>query len=101
MSLVKACKVEDLQPGQALKLDRTPPIALFRVEDRFYAIDDTCTHAQSSLSDGYIEGEVVECSFHSARFCLKTGAALSLPATKPVKSYPVRIEAGEVMIEVD
>jgi nitrite reductase/ring-hydroxylating ferredoxin subunit len=101
MPLVRACNVDDLQSGSAIKLETNPPIAVFRVDDKFYATDDTCTHAHSSLSDGYLDGDVVECSFHSARFCVRTGAVLSLPATKPIRTYPVKVEGKEVFVEVD
>ncbi len=76
-------------------------MALFRVGDQFYATDDTCTHAEASLSDGYIDCDVVECPFHSARFCIRTGQALSLPASEPLKRYPVKVEDGLVFVDVD
>jgi nitrite reductase/ring-hydroxylating ferredoxin subunit len=75
-------------------------VALFRVGDQFYATDDICTHAEASLSDGYVDGDVVECPFHSARFCIRTGKALSLPASEPLKTYPVKIEDGAVCVDI-
>lgn len=77
------------------------PIAIIRCGERFYAIDDTCTHEEASLS----EGEVwdydcsVECPLHGARFSLETGEVLALPAILPVKTYPVTVENGEVKID--
>ena len=101
MGLVRACGIEELAEGSAFKLERTPPIAVFRVGENYYAVDDTCTHAQSSLSEGYIEGETVECAFHGARFCLKTGKALSLPASKPLRAYPVKVEGSKIFVEIE
>jgi len=100
MALVRVGAIADIRPGQVVRLDLNPPVAVYRVGDQFYATDDTCTHAQSSLSEGYLEGDVIECVFHSARFCVRTGKALSLPAIKPLKTYPVKIEGAEVFVEV-
>jgi 3-phenylpropionate/trans-cinnamate dioxygenase ferredoxin component len=94
------CAVADIPPATARTLDITPPIAVFNVEGTFYAIDDTCTHEVWSLADGYIHGTHVECALHSARFDLRTGEALCLPATVPVRTYPVKAENGEVFVDV-
>lgn len=100
MAFVKVCDVNDLQPGEALRFEASCPVALFRVEDQFYATDDTCTHAAASLADGYIDGDIVECPFHSARFCIRTGEALSLPASEPLKTYLVKVEDGAVFVDL-
>ena len=101
MALVRVCGLAELANGTAIKLERTLPIAVFRVGDNYYAVDDTCTHAQSSLSEGYIEGETVECAFHGAKFCLKTGKVLSMPASKPLNTYPVKMEGNEIFVEIE
>ena len=101
MAFVKVCDTDRLKSGEALKFDAARPIALFRLGDEFFATDDTCTHAQSSLADGYLDGEVVECAFHGAKFNIKTGKVLSLPATTSLKTYPVKVEDGWVFVEVD
>ena len=101
MALVRVCGIDELADGAAIKLERTPPIAVFRAGANYYAVDDTCTHAQSSLSEGYIDGEVVECAFHGAKFCLKTGKVLSLPASQPLRTYPVKIEGTDILVEVE
>ena len=101
MAVVRVCGIEELADGSALKVERTPPIAVFRVGASYYAVDDTCTHAQSSLSDGYIDGDVVECAFHGAKFCVRTGKVLSLPATQPLKTFAVKVEDGSVFVDPD
>jgi len=101
MAFVKVCSVNDLKPGEAFRFAASRPVALFRVDDQFYATDDTCTHAEASLSDGYIDGDIVECPFHSARFCIRTGQALSLPASEPLKTYAVKVEHGSVLVDID
>jgi nitrite reductase/ring-hydroxylating ferredoxin subunit len=60
MASVKVCEASQLKPGEALRCEASRPIALFRLGDEFFATDDTCTHAQSSLAEGYIEGDIVE-----------------------------------------
>jgi 3-phenylpropionate/trans-cinnamate dioxygenase ferredoxin subunit len=102
MALVKACKTEELKPGQAIRLNLTPPIAVYRLNDGFYATDDTCTHAQSSLSAGDIDLAdcTVECPYHAALFDIRTGHALALPASKPLKTYQVKVVGDEVFVEV-
>jgi nitrite reductase/ring-hydroxylating ferredoxin subunit len=100
MAARSVCRVEALADGTAIRFDGPTPIAIFRVAGEFFAIDDTCTHARFSLSEGYIDGATVECALHSARFCLRTGKVLSPPASVPVRTYPVRIEDGEIFVDV-
>ncbi|MFN0009270.1 MAG: Rieske (2Fe-2S) protein [Planctomycetota bacterium] len=76
-------------------------IAIFDVGGDCLAIDDECTHAGGPLSEGEVEGGVVTCPWHGARFDLSTGAVLSGPAGSAVKSYPLRIEGSAIRIEVD
>lgn len=73
-------------------------IAVFNVAGQFYAIDDVCTHDGGGLAGGVVEGDVVVCPRHGARFCLRTGAALTPPAYEPVRTYETRIVDG--MVEV-
>jgi nitrite reductase/ring-hydroxylating ferredoxin subunit len=101
MALLRVCAIEELADGAAIKIERTPPIAVFRVGENYYAVDDTCTHAQSSLSEGYLEGDAVECVFHGARFCLRTGKVLSPPASKPLNTYPINLEGSEIFVEIE
>ncbi len=101
MAWKKVCGVDDIADGCARQIKGEPPIAIFHVGEEFFATDDTCTHAKFSLADGYVEGDEVVCALHEARFCLRTGRVLSPPATVALRTYPVRIEGGEVFIEVD
>ena len=100
MNWVRVCAVSNLEPGEATTLDVQPPIAVFNVDGSFYAIDDTCTHETFSLAEGYVEGTQVECALHFARFDLKTGDALCLPASVGVRTYPVKIEDDQVFVDV-
>jgi len=73
-------------------------VALFRTDRGIYALDDVCSHEYSRLSEGEVwEGEVY-CPKHGSRFSLATGAVTGLPATQPVRSWPVKVENGEIWI---
>jgi 3-phenylpropionate/trans-cinnamate dioxygenase ferredoxin subunit len=76
-------------------------IAVFNIHGTFYAIDDLCTHDGGELAGGAIEGDVVICPRHGARFCLRTGAALTPPAYEPVRTYETRVNEGIVEIRSD
>jgi 3-phenylpropionate/trans-cinnamate dioxygenase ferredoxin subunit len=76
-------------------------ICLARTEDgAYYAVDDTCSHEEYSLSEGEVWGEEIECPAHGSRFHLATGAVSGLPATKPVKAYRVELQDDDVLVEV-
>ena len=96
----RACAVDEISPGEAIAMQLSPPIAVFNVDGEFYAVDDTCTHAESSLADGYIDGDIVECAFHFAKFSIKEGTALTAPAFEPLKTYETFVADGEVYVNV-
>ncbi len=95
---VRVCAAVDLTPGEAAVAPTLPPIAVFNVDGELLSTDDTCTHAESSLAEGFIEGDTVECEMHFAKFCIRTGAALTRPAVIPLKTYPVRVSDGQVYV---
>lgn len=75
-------------------------LALYRVEDALYATDNICTHAYALLSDGFLDGCVIECPLHNGRFDVRTGKALSSPVERDVRTYPVREADGALEILV-
>ena len=94
-------KLDELVSGKPVKLkkgDKT--ICVTRVGDEVFAIDDTCTHAEASLSEGVVSGFTIECWLHGAEFDLRTGEVITLPATIALATYPVRIEANSVTVEI-
>ena len=103
MALVKACTTNQLKPGEALRLNLEPPIAVYCLADGFYATEDTCSHAQASLAAGDIDLEecTVECPYHASLFDIRTGRVLSLPANKAVKTYSVKVVGDEVFVETE
>lgn len=101
MPWVRACAENEIEPGEAVVVpDVVPPIAVFNVDGEWLSTADTCSHDKSSLADGYIDGDVVECAWHFAKFCLRTGDALSLPATSGIPCYATKVEDGVVYVEV-
>ncbi len=75
-------------------------IALYWVEDAPYATENTCTHAFARLSEGFLDGDCIECPVHQALFNVKTGEAISTPASEAVKTFPCRVEGESIMIDV-
>ena len=76
-------------------------IALFDLGGTCRAVDDECTHAGGNLSEGEVDGGVVTCPWHGARFDLASGQPLSPPASSPVRTYPVKIQGSEVWLEIE
>jgi len=74
-------------------------VAVFNILGEFYAIDDVCTHDGGELAGGAVEDHMVICPRHGARFCLRTGAALTPPAYEPVRTYRTRVSEGIVQVE--
>ena len=90
-----------LAQNSPLRLEKNgQSICVVRIGDEVFAIGDTCTHSEASLSEGEITGTRIECWLHGAEFDLRTGTAVTLPAVEPVKSYPVHIAADSVTIEI-
>lgn len=97
---IDVCPVADLTNGMRTftELD-DKRIMVVCVEDEFYAIESMCSHAMFELDDAPIVECTVVCPLHGAHFCLKTGEALSAPATEAIPSYPLRIEGGMIQIQ--
>lgn len=97
---VKVARVAEVAPGSGRLVEIAGRyIALFNCAGTFYAVDDACTHAEASLSEGFLEGTTIECPLHGGRFDLSTGAALWSPAFVPVSTYEVRVEADDVLLD--
>ena len=92
-------KVGDVAVGSAVKIEiRGLNIALFNLDGTYYATDEICTHAHASLVEGFIDNDTVECPLHGSCFSIKTGQALTSPATDPLTTYPIRIEDNNILI---
>lgn len=77
------------------------PIAIVRAGGVLHAVHNVCTHQYALLSDGYVEDGCIECPLHQGRFELATGKAMCAPVTDPVKVFPVKVEGGKILVEVD
>jgi nitrite reductase/ring-hydroxylating ferredoxin subunit len=98
---IELCSTDDVAPGAALKVETEGlTLAVFNVDGQFYVTDDLCTHGPGSLSEGYIEDDVVECNFHNGQFNIRTGEVVSPPCMVPIKTYPTLVVDGKVTIEV-
>ena len=98
---VTVARVEDIPPGHAARVEIDGhPVAVFNVGGEFHVLDDTCTHAEASLSEGELDVEEcsVECPLHGSTFDLCTGEPLSLPAVEPVQVHHVEVEDGVLKV---
>lgn len=94
----------DLEPGTARRVEVDGrPVAVIRIDDDVYAIGDTCSHAEVSLSEGWVDAEdcTIECVAHGATFDVETGEPVTLPATRPVPVYEATVVDGTVVVTVD
>ncbi len=98
----KLAAADEVAPGE-IKQYRVEGrfVALCNVDGEFHAFEDVCTHQFTHLSDGEFTGSEVQCPLHGARFDVKTGAAKSLPAVKPVPKHEVKVEDGAVYVALN
>jgi 3-phenylpropionate/trans-cinnamate dioxygenase ferredoxin subunit len=104
MPKVTLCALDDVASGSARRFDvGRHRIAVVRIDDAVYAIGDTCTHQNISLSEGDVDSEerTIECWKHGSEFSLETGEALTLPATRPEPVYDVRVDGGQIVVVLD
>ncbi len=98
---VKVAKTGDVALGSAKMVEVSgKKIAIFNVDGKYYAIDNTCTHRGGPLAEGALEGKEVTCPWHGAVFDVTTGEVLGPPAPKPVSRYEVRVSGKDIEVEV-
>lgn len=98
---VKVCSTGDVIPGEGHYVAvHDLELAVFNVADKYFVTDDRCTHGPGSLSEGELDGTVIECDFHGGAFDVCTGEVVAAPCMIPVKTYEVTIEGGDVYIDV-
>ena len=99
---VRVCGVADVPSGGVLKVETHGlTVAVFNLDGDFYVTDDHCTHGPGSLSEGFVDGDCVECNFHQGVFNIRTGAVVQPPCIVPVKTYAATVDEGEVYIDYD
>jgi 3-phenylpropionate/trans-cinnamate dioxygenase ferredoxin subunit len=93
-------KMSELASGKPVKIEKDGrSICVTRVGDEVFAIDDTCSHSDASLSEGDVTDFKIECWLHGAEFNLRTGEALTLPAVAPLKTYSVSVDGDSVTVD--
>jgi 3-phenylpropionate/trans-cinnamate dioxygenase ferredoxin subunit len=99
---VRVLATADLPVGEVRRVEvGGRALCLAHAEDGcFYAVDDRCSHEDSPLSDGWVDGTEIECPRHNAIFDLRTGKAESLPAVDPIATHPVTVRNGEVLVRL-
>lgn len=98
---VKVAKVTDLpDPGKRIVEVEDSVVVLFRVDGRFYCTDDVCTHDGGPLSEGRLDGHAIACPRHGAKFDIRTGRPLTMPATEPTLVHEVKVEGEDVYVRI-
>jgi biphenyl 2,3-dioxygenase ferredoxin component len=101
-SRVQLCKVDDIGAGEVRRVEAAGlTLAVYNIDGDFYTTDDHCTHGPGSLSEGFVEGDVIECNFHQGRFNIRTGEVVAPPCMIPVKTYKTVVEDGRVYAETE
>ena len=98
---IPLCRTDDVAEGTAIKVEHGDLVlAVYNVDGAFFVTDDMCTHGPGSLSEGYLEDDVVECNFHGGQFNVRTGEVVGPPCMVPIKTYKVTVEDDTVLIEI-
>jgi 3-phenylpropionate/trans-cinnamate dioxygenase ferredoxin subunit len=98
--VIEVCRTGELPLGEVcvVKIGQER-VAVFNADGELYAIEDRCSHQEAYLSDGWVEGRLVECPLHAAVFDLRTGCPTGPPASRPVRVYPVQVRDGVVYVD--
>ncbi|NQX29996.1 bifunctional 3-phenylpropionate/cinnamic acid dioxygenase ferredoxin subunit [Microbacteriaceae bacterium VKM Ac-2854] len=98
--MIRVCPLSEIPRGEGLRFDEvSPPIAVFHTDGgEVFAIDDTCTHQDASLADGWLEGCAIECPLHASAFDLRTGAVDQPPAKTGVRTHAVTLQGDDVYV---
>ncbi len=99
---IDVCKTGELKPGEHVVVDVDgTDVAVFNVGGEFHAIEDVCTHDGAEIASGELDGNVIVCPRHGARFCVKTGEVLSPPAYEDLHVFPLRVHEGFIQVRDD
>jgi 3-phenylpropionate/trans-cinnamate dioxygenase ferredoxin subunit len=101
MAWVRAAGLTELRQRRVMEaVIGETEIVLYWVDDAAWATHNICTHAYARLSDGFLDGDCIECPVHQALFDVKTGAAVTPPASTAIKTYPCRTEDDDVLVDI-
>ncbi len=101
MNLIKVCQLDEIPAGEMLpiEVDELPPVALYNVDGELFATSNICTHNIAILTDGYLEGDTVECPLHGGCFNVRTGEPTHFPCEEPLETFEVEVSDGAVFIK--
>lgn len=99
---VRACAVDDVEEEDVIRFDHGErTFAIYRSpDDVYFATDGLCTHEKVHLADGLVMDDLIECPKHNGQFNYKTGAAKRAPVCEDLKTYPVKVDGGDVLIDI-
>jgi nitrite reductase/ring-hydroxylating ferredoxin subunit len=99
-NLIELCAKEDVAEGEVIRVEHDDlDLAIYRVEGDFYVTDNMCTHGPGELSEGYLEGHVIECDFHQGKFDIRDGKVVAPPCVVELKTYKVVPHDTAVVID--
>ena len=97
----RVAAVEEIAEGAAIGVEvGDTRIGICRVDGTLYAFENICPHAYALLSDGFVEGDEIECPLHAARFEVTTGRCTSPPADRDLVTFPVKVEGDDVLVQI-
>ena len=100
--LILVCPTSDVPDGQGLQVTVGDlVVAVFRLGDRYYVIDDACTQGPGRLSEGEVDGDIIECNFHNGAFNIRTGEIVAPPCMIPIRTYYTEVRDGQIYIDRD
>ncbi len=100
VQLLDVCGVADVSPDLPFKAEvEGEEVAVFEVDGQYYVTQDLCTHGPGSLSEGYVDGDEIECPFHQGKFSIRTGMPTGAPCTIALKTWKVRVRADRICVE--
>ena len=99
---IELCKAAEVAPGSVVRVETALglTLAVFNLDGDYYVTDDACTHGPGSLSEGCIDGDIIECNFHQGMFNIRTGEVVAPPCIVPIKTYKAVVADGTVYIDV-
>lgn len=101
MKWISVCNLDELAEEEPKAIEfEEKKIGVFLIEERLFAVENVCPHAYALLTEGFIEGQTIECPLHEAIFDLETGALESGPGCRDLCTYPVRVKDGEIQIQL-
>ena len=98
---IRLCKRDEVSDGSpmSVNIEGLPVLAVYEFEGEYFVTDNLCTHGNALLTDGYQEGDEIECPFHGGAFSIKSGEPTAFPCQVAISTYPVTVESDEIYIE--